>query len=65
MVDIEFDTIPLRFGLGSMLKIIDQLSSEDIDNAALPPLPALPSYLIARDRSIGERYEEADLLLML
>lgn len=57
MVDIRFGTVPLGFGLGSMLKNTTQLSSEDMGNVALLPL-AVPSYSIIRDISNEDRYAD-------
>lgn len=36
VVEIQFRTIPLRFGLGSILKNINQSSLKDVGNLALP-----------------------------
>lgn len=54
--------VPLEFSLGFMLKNIDQLSLEDMGNAALPTSPVVSSCSIAWDIHIGEWCGEANFV---
>lgn len=44
LMDIQFGTIPLEFGLGSVLKNLVHLSLEVMGNITLPPPSTAPSY---------------------
>lgn len=45
------------------MKNTTQLSSGDVGNAALPPLLAISSYSIVRNRSSGDKCRKADFVM--
>lgn len=59
VVDIQLGTIPLRFGLGAMLKNTAQSNSKDMCNAT----PAVPSYSNVTDKPSEEKYEDIDFVV--
>lgn len=62
VVDFQFVTVPLGFGSGFILKNTTQSSLENIGNSALPPLFVISLYSTVKDRSIGYRYRDVDLI---
>lgn len=54
--------MPFGLGLGSVLKNIAQLSSEDMGNFASSPSPTVPLNSIARDKPSEDRHEKANFV---
>lgn len=68
LVDIQFGTVLLEFGLESVLKNSTQSSLEVMDNVTLPLPPMVPLYSIARGELrksiwLPHRYEEGNLAM--
>lgn len=67
-MNFEFGSASSKFRLGFTLKNTFQSSLEVMDKSALPPLPIVPLYSIARDipmidNGAPHRYGEVDLVI--